>query len=115
MTNAKEILQGLYLEATHENGKVYVAAHNAAIDSAIAALGEGDGWMPIDSAPRDGTEIVVFEYAPPSDWCKEHYPKGVPSVDVVCFDEDSWTDFRSSQPDRCPQFWMPLPQPPTEG
>ena len=60
-------------------------------------------WMPIESAPKDGTEIIVLSGA-----------KGV-SLGWF-FKASSRTQCWLDQKGRCidPNFWMPLPPPPTE-
>jgi len=70
-------------------------------------------WPLIETAPKDGTKICVFEYAEPSPWCKHRYPNGIPTCDVVWWDPScsppSWTDGSQSEPYRNPTHWMPLP------
>lgn len=81
-------------------------------------------WRDIDSAPKDGTEIIgVFS----KDYGFQETPtiygpwtmsfdgsKWVSSWDgwrVIQSQGDIWTDYRD--PDIDPTHWMPLPPPPT--
>lgn len=58
-------------------------------------------WQPIETAPKDGTPILV--------WIDDH-------VAEVEWDEDGWIgvweDISSSSGDDYPTHWMPLPEPP---
>ena len=85
----------------------------------LQAYIERDGWMPIESAPKDGTEVIVcgldmgsaitsiwFEkdefrdYGPEGGWCYPSYHNGgslYEGVDVI-------------EPQ--PTHWRPLPTPP---
>ena len=60
-------------------------------------------WQPIETAPRDGTTILV--------WRKYEY-----SYDHLRMGLDRYVDgiWRFSRRDMQPTHWMPLPDPPTE-
>lgn len=75
-------------------------------------------WRPIETAPRDGTWLLVFE---PSKWS--------PNIHVVRWGEPEWTLEKSPpktwvtmalgpNPDTYDAdeatHWMPLPEPPTK-
>lgn len=55
-------------------------------------------WRPIETAPKDGTEILVW-----LSWG---------DYEITLWENDRWTweDRLSSQPE--PTHWMPLPPPP---
>lgn len=57
-----------------------------------------DAWRPIDSAPKDGTPILVCRQYPGSD-----------QIGIDRYRNDVW--WRST-PYNQPQYWMPLPVPP---
>lgn len=69
-------------------------------------------WRPIETAPRDGTEILVFEPA------KGEY--GSQYIAVVSFKEQGWNGpkwYETLNEEHTvdePTHWMPLPKPPTE-
>ena len=85
-------------------------------------------WQPIETAPKDGTEIFIFRvgwpWAPVAKWVE--YP-GNPVLDdnneECCmygwlFDEwftpgneDGWLGWSD---DEMPTYWMPLPEPPQQ-
>ncbi|WP_368649546.1 hypothetical protein [Brucella intermedia] len=75
-------------------------------DHAEAGKVEGDGWMPIESAPKDGTPFLVFV---PDD----KFSDGT-GIDVIWYDEEQWL-FGSNTPfypANAPTHWRPLPSAP---
>lgn len=79
------------------------------------------GWQPIETAPRDGAEIIVWGTIP-----KDRYPKGEAPEDRSFIatvhwesEEDAWDEqsgWFCSAVDKIvpPTHWMPLPTPPME-
>ena len=74
------------------------------------------GWQPIETAPRDGTEILMTNGVNVSSgqWFSEYGgtydQEGAPNGDGC---DDGWSDWSGGmQPD--PTHWMPLPPPPIE-
>ena len=74
------------------------------------------GWQPIETAPRDGTEILMTNGVDVSSgqWLSEYGgtydQEGAPNGDGC---DAGWTDWSGGmQPD--PTHWMPLPPPPIE-
>ena len=74
------------------------------------------GWQPIETAPRDGTEILMTNGVDVSSgqWFSEYGgtydQEGAPNGDGC---DAGWTDWSGGmQPD--PTHWMPLPPPPIE-
>jgi hypothetical protein len=63
-------------------------------------------WQSIETAPKDGTRILVCRYS-----SNPYIPK---------VGEDYWGDFGDkggwgkSNPETIPTHWMPLPSPPEE-
>lgn len=76
--------------------------NNRAIISAALRSVENDGWMPIETAPKDGQAIILTGV----------YPNGVRWVE-----EGLWQNHRKkfSGPIEGPTAWQPLPLPPTPG
>lgn len=76
----------------------------AALEAALPLL-EGDGWRPIESAPRDGTHIMV-----PGQF------SGM-EIDEAQWDEDTnpegWWSVKLDLPLE-PTHWQPLPAPPQQ-
>jgi hypothetical protein len=70
---------------------------------ALAILAERDGWQPIETAPKDGTEIVAHDAA-------------TGTSHVTCWIHGGWHDpdshYYSEAPDFVPTHWRPLPKPP---
>lgn len=69
-------------------------------------------WQPIETAPKDGTEILVFgSYTYPDD------PDPTVYWEIVSYREDPhgyvWTDGNQSSRENVFSHWMPLPPPPT--
>ena len=58
-------------------------------------------WQPIETAPRDGTEILAAQLVRETEWIRQ----------VCVFFAGEWMvswDHRSMDP----SHWMPLPEPP---
>lgn len=68
-------------------------------------------WQPIETAPKDGSWVVILVYEESADWCKDDYPNGVPYAEVSRYaDEGYW----QSDSIYSPTYWMPLPAAPEE-
>jgi len=58
-------------------------------------------WQQMDTAPRDGTHVLLYVVMP-SNWCKEHIVEAAYKV-------DGWrTTFGKFIPDQCITRWKPL-------
>jgi len=73
---------------------------NGLVGELMQAMG-GDRWRPIETAPKDGTEVLVY--------CSGFY--------VSSFTSGSWYDPGAPEFDILgtglePTHWMPLPAPP---
>ena len=74
------------------------------------------GWQPIDSAPKDGTRILVWATTKPPHYEDQAYietilhGEHVEQVQPACWHEDDgeWELHYIGTP----LFWMPLPAPP---
>lgn len=74
-------------------------------------------WLPIATAPRDGTEIMLW-----GDWAGEINGPSLPRCCVVGYWRDGRTDYPGYEWTVCgtdayaawmkPSHWMPLPEPP---
>lgn len=67
----------------------------------------GGGWMPIEMAPKDGTEILLF--GPCRDL--EYHNQYAPGLHVGWWSVDHWAT-RDIETECLPVSWQPLPQPP---
>lgn len=92
--------------ALASEGKDYHSQRCREIGDAIARLrAQTADWQPIDSAPKDGTDILVWE-----PWCLRAV--------VVFWDGDSllnnsaWRVRWDAAPIHLVTHWMPLPPPP---
>ena len=80
-------------------------------------------WQPIETAPKDGTEVIGI-------YCREwdHFEKTIYGPWTIAFKRgkwmaswDGWNIIESEtyagttdkEPDMEPTHWMPLPEPPT--
>ena len=72
----------------------------------LAKLIESHTWQPIETAPKDGRKILIFDPR----LCKED------QVEMVFWDGTIWSiDWRDGAPNPYeyePFCWMPLPEPP---
>lgn len=79
-----------------------------ALTAALAVDGVAlQGWQPIKSAPRDGTEIIYLNKFGEIGFCYW-------SEAVSQFDESLWYDDQADD-ECCPLYWLPrshLPPPP---
>lgn len=66
---------------------------------------EGMGWQSIESAPKDGTEVLL--------WGRCHLRGSFYGADAnVGWFEDASNDWRARDLPIKPTHWMPLPEPP---
>lgn len=82
----------------------------SAAGAAIAAM---SGWQPIETAPKDGTKILVFTIHGElelSDWYKIETPEYVEVSEGLYRKE--MREFSSGWNSNHPTHWMPLPEPP---
>jgi hypothetical protein len=87
-----------------------------------AELAKPEGWLPIDSAPKDGTAIlsarivdagVVFQQR--SSWRSVTFPaldNGAHGLEPS-FTSTGWMNESSNKRTPEPTHWMPLPHPPS--
>ena len=84
------------------------AGRDLSLSDVLEILERNAGWRPIETAPRDGTRILVFT----------HYDKYGPLRVVVgaMFSHGAWrrTPVTSAEALN-PSHWMPLPTAPDEG
>jgi hypothetical protein len=81
--------------------------HNARVDALLAALdAEPDGWQPIETAPKDGTEVDLWTAEGRRANCKWRAGEWV----EIGLD---WSDNLTWLPVGCPPtHWTPIPAPP---
>jgi len=118
------------LEAKLANfgGRVQSDVYVLSLLTKIDELEAKHQWQPIETAPKDGTEIFIYRYgwpwAPVAKWVE--YP-GNPVLDENEQDtwmygwlfnewftpgnEDGWLGWSD---DEMPTYWMPLPEPPQQ-
>lgn len=118
MTKDEIIKELRYLHGVigvYDDHKLATVVHNAerAIKAALDMLeqpyywGQQNGqWMPIETAPRDGTEIIVWNQTDLHDYC---------GVWIGKFMDGHWwlKHFGWCGAHRA-THWMPLPKPPKE-
>lgn len=95
---------------------------------ALAALLRGVVWQPIETAPKDGTRILlassaVSEAGKPAEWTIS-VGQWVPEFEIASYPDDgllyrgAWSDFTVASwgyqefTELSPTHWMPLPAPP---
>lgn len=70
-------------------------------DAALAAM---SAWMPIETAPKDGTHIIAYRKT----GCE------FPNIETMCFVPDAgawfWV-YDGDSPEIQPTYWIPLPLP----
>lgn len=84
----------------------------AALLAAAAARPAQDGWQPIETAPKDGTPVLLWiEF-----FCASGGPmEGVRPMMATCWNHgDGWYGGPSQVPGFSPTHWRPLPAPPQQ-
>lgn len=76
----------------------------ATLTTAIAAR-EAEGWQPIETAPKDGTPVVLF-------YPHRYKGKRGGSISIGCFSGGYWFDTFVLADNDC-THWRPLPSPPS--
>jgi len=95
----------------HVGDAEHYTSHIAELETEVARLKAGRGWQPIETAPKDGTLILVSFGA-----------KGVRAVywedDLWCVDDDKHGPYPlrgySYSTFTAPTHWMPMPEKPSE-
>jgi len=130
LDDADSLIKSAFADASSNNIRLAETSHRAkkaeaerdALKSEVERLKAAQAWQPIETAPKDGTKIILFgrcewnDYGNPSDepeiaigyWGAE-YVFGTAKEDY------EWLT-TSSNPyvDKChATHWMPLPTPPT--
>lgn len=80
----------------------------AAVSAYLAAT--GDGWLPIETAPKDGSSVLVSNRKYVSGG--RYYRGGGPYDGTRQFLEEGYYREGASRPDRSITHWRPLPAPP---
>ncbi|NGX99137.1 MAG: hypothetical protein G4V63_29225 [Candidatus Afipia apatlaquensis] len=103
------VAQRAYTDALIEGG----LPMRAALTAALAAM-----WQPIETAPKDGTEIFLFTRHEADDYFQEsfdasqtgHWDEGNHRPGTVWHREPGWALQKIGEP----KAWMPLPPAPTQ-
>lgn len=80
-----------------------------------AAAPANGGWRPIETAPRDRTEVLLWLGKPWSRVEKARYYKPWDNWQVGIVPSDPAREEMAGIGLAIPTHWMPLPQPPKEG
>jgi hypothetical protein len=70
-------------------------------------------WQPIETAPKDGTQLLLYCG---DEWCGilvGHYGELI-TWDDITGNEEVETCWQSGLEKYCPTHWMPLPKPPAQ-
>jgi hypothetical protein len=66
-----------------------------------------NNWQPIETAPKDGTKILVAFLA------EDKYRVAlVHWADEDLFDEEGWDFGLTTEYNKCVHYWQPIPEPP---
>lgn len=106
-------------------GLAYIEAERQDLAREIAGFADGlFAWQPIETAPKDGTEVIGIYYRPAEDgfkrvvygpwtmaWDHNHWRSSWDGSEVIEYMNDPFgTDYKDL--DSPPTHWMPLPAPP---
>ena len=103
-----EIPEDVWKAADEAAGEYWFGDHlsgrlKSIIAKAIIAEREREGWQPIETAPKDGTNILA------TFWLWDNPKKGR-GMEAVSWDGEAWSS--DAYPIYPPSHWMPLPSPP---
>lgn len=114
-------------DCTKNSWSCQVCAANNVRHQARTAIAECFKWRPIESAPRDGTVVLLLHTGPTSNeinvgwWTiNSRYPWAFVDDTTIFFAKDGDGNMRDCiQPngyfvDDPPTHWLPLPEPPKE-
>lgn len=93
-----------YQEVVEEKLRVELAEAHVKLEAAEARL-SSQGWQPIETAPKDGTPVLVWDGSD----AMVSYWSNVTGLDG----DGEWHTWALCAEQ--PTHWMPLPQPPKEG
>lgn len=117
MKKLRDIIVCIHDEAGNQKGEGYEVIQSLA-DSAFRCLDENP-WMPIETAPKDGTNILLFypKYDR-KEWVGRYYRNETFSHGVLVRKSEGWhCDAGMSRLSVCvecdPTHWMSLPLHPT--
>lgn len=116
---ALQVLDGRSMGVGRKHNERTRAAH-AGSHAALQPSTVTEGWQPIETAPKDGTQILIC-----GGTCHEDWPENARPFKGVCIAE--WDDFYSDEKEACPwqgpqwahdeyrwhrpTHWQPLPEP----
>ena len=107
--NSLENLTELLIGCEIPEGNIYLEAIDTFIKHSIA-LHAGNEWQPIDTAPKDGTEIIA--YRPLAHESNDPY---ICICKTTPYESTSKQGFKHFTDRYChPTHWIPLPQPPEQ-
>ena len=74
-------------------------------------------WQPIETAPKDGTSILLFQPDDANIWCPCREKQMTTYTFVGWFDRNhcagpNWVCSEYDAFEKSPTHWMPLPEPP---
>jgi hypothetical protein len=95
----------LFFECLKKDIALAAFSANSRALAAISSSTAG-GWRPIETAPKDGTEVWAFN----GEQARMHWTEG--EISGVKWALWIWTDQLLAAPDQ-PTHWMPLPPPPS--
>ena len=99
-------LEGTVLSVIYDRA-ICEAVSRAAVTAYLAEA--GDGWMPIETAPKDGTLCLFF--APGRSKAK-YIERAKRQMIVVDAFSDNWRTGKYQLPENPYTHWRPLPAPP---
>lgn len=113
MSEVSDVASVTLTPATFDNG-ICLVCGTAHKDTGMPCPSATAGWQPIETAPRDGTDILVSGGTHGNERisCEFHGAKFSGVAIAYWDDQDKW--FSGGDCDYYyPTYWMPLPTPPT--
>ncbi len=116
MNDAKRVASNIVTGLCVKRAQCFGFNENEWLETEIAdAIATQPAWQPIETAPKDGTEVILFH--PPENYQGIEYPARVTAGSWIEWDETPecdggsiWMSLDGGFREDTPTHWLPLPK-----